>query len=458
MDALTMPIGLPTPVWGVDAVYPGAVAAHIVRGPGNYDTLSGVGTPERPIVVTQPVDSPRMDRKLSIGGDGQPSRYLIVDGGQYRHIEILGPSEHVVLRNVDIGGVPGPDLMTPLVRGGGLSIGGASPERAARNIIVHNCAVHDNGDWRAEFDDDVNGIRVGNQASNVWVLDCELMRNSGDGVSVYGSMVGTHHVYVGGNVAHHNKQTGFWSKQASDVIFSENVSRDHQPIGAHPSAWGAGMGFQYGPERVWFLANDVYDCCFGVQAQSTSGEGTGQECYVVGNRFRNIRHDPSYPYGGGVWGNAAVTLVGTPGKTVVHNWVWDCDGGIHVPASQRLDVAGNVLGPLSVGAVGRQLWIEGVEHAAARVAGNIAWRPDGLPLLRWGSREYAGWRALSIAEGVGAQNVNRRPGFADPGAGDWTRDGATAVDGVLSWHPVYDEFRERYGIDIYQRVVDRLGR
>lgn len=453
-----MPIGVPLPAWGLSDRSPQATGGVIRRGPGNYDTLSGVGTAERPIIVTQPAGAARMDRKLSIGGDGQASRYMIVDGGRYRHIEILGPAEWVVLRNVDIGGEPSADLMTPLVRGGGLSVGGSSTERAARNIIVIGCAVHDNGDWRAEFDDDVNGIRVGNHASNVWVLDCELTRNSGDGVSVYGSMAGTHHVYVARNVAHHNKQTGFWSKQASDVIFSENVARDHRPVGAHPSAWGAGMGFQYGPERVWFIGNDVYDCCFGIQAQSTSGEGTGTECYVVGNRFRNIRHDPAYPYSGGVWGNAAICLVGTPGKTVVHNWIWGCAGGIHVPASQRLDVSCNVVGPLAAGGLGRQLWAEGVEASAARVWSNIAWRADGLPLLRWQSREYLGWRALSVAEGVGSQNLNRRPDFADAAAGDWTRQPGSGVDAILGRHEVYQRFRELYGIEIHQRVIDRLGR
>lgn len=440
--AVAMPIGVPVPAWGLAERYPQAVAGVIRRGPGNYDTLSGVGTAERPIVVTQPAGAARMDRKLSIGGDGQPSRYLIVDGGKYRHIEILGPAEWVVLRNVDIGGEPGPDLMTPLVRGGGLSVGGASAERAARNIIVAGCTVHDNGDWRAEFDDDVNGVRVGNHAANVWVLDCTLTRNSGDGVSVYGSMAGTHHVYVGRNVAHHNKQTGFWSKQATDVIFAENVSRDHRPIGAHPSAWGAGMGFQYGPERVWFIGNDVYDCCYGIQAQSTSGEGTGTECFFVGNKFRNIRGDPAYPNSGSAWGNAAMTIVGTPHKTVVHNIVADCAGGLYLPAARSLVCELNSFSAIDAG--GAALWLDAPRdlERPAIVRGNLAWQGAGLrPQIRWGSKLYDGWKPFADNEGLSG-NSNRPHDLIL----------------IASRHAVYERFRELYGIDIYQRVVDRLGR
>ena len=65
----------------------------------------------------------------------------------------------------------------------------------------------------------------------------------------------------GRNVAHHNKQTGFWTKQAEDVIFSENLSYSHR---TSDSSTGACMGFQYAPERVWFINNHIHDCEVGI--------------------------------------------------------------------------------------------------------------------------------------------------------------------------------------------------
>ena len=94
-----------------------------------------------------------------------------------------------------------------------------------------------------------------------------------------------HHVYLGRNVAHENKQTGFWTKQASDVIMSENVAYAHHPSDSSP---GAGLGGQYGPERVWFLYNHIHDCDYGIAAGSDNHLGFGRDVYLIGNVIHNI--------------------------------------------------------------------------------------------------------------------------------------------------------------------------
>jgi hypothetical protein len=105
------------------------------------------------------------------------------------------------------------------------------------DIVLLRLDVHDNGDVSSPVDQDVHGVGVyrsssaSGSISNVWLLDSTLSGNSGDGIQINGNSLGherCHHIYVGRNEAFGNKQTGFWTKQASDVVFSENLSHDHR--------------------------------------------------------------------------------------------------------------------------------------------------------------------------------------------------------------------------------------
>ena len=64
----------------------------------------------------------------------------------------------------------------------------------------------------------------------------------------------THHIYVGRNTSHHNKQSGFWTKQAVDVIFSQNVAYAH-----YVQQFLAGRGHRLAvrPVIVWFIVNHI---------------------------------------------------------------------------------------------------------------------------------------------------------------------------------------------------------
>ena len=90
-----------------------------------------------------------------------------------------------------------------------------------------------------------DGRPRGRARQQLWVVDNQLYRNSGDGIQINAGGPGvtgtTHHIYVGRNTAYGNKQTGFWVKHATDVIFSQNVCHSHR-LGN--SSNGQCMGFQ----------------------------------------------------------------------------------------------------------------------------------------------------------------------------------------------------------------------
>jgi hypothetical protein len=238
----------------------GASAANRPSLTGSFDVVGSSYT-----IVENILFSDR-DGDLS---DGPCGSFGVTDKNGQRY-----DSDHIVLRHSEVSGN---------LNCGGTGVGGYSGTTILSNIVLWDNRIHDNGDVNASFDQDVHGTGVGTGAQNVWILDSEYYRNSGDGVQINGSPTATHHLYLGRNISHHNKQTGLWTKNASDVIFSENKVYGHR---AGNSSGGGGMGFQYDPRRVWFLFNEAYDNVQGM-THGSADDGSRSDIYFIGN----ILHD-----------------------------------------------------------------------------------------------------------------------------------------------------------------------
>lgn len=248
-------------------------------------------------------------------------------------LAIVAPGNHVALRASDVHGNP---------NGGGVGVVSWSPTAFMDHVVIAGNKVHDNGNVRADFDQDVHGIAVSANVSRLWVLDNELYRNSGDGIQINGGRGGqasTHHIYVARNIAHDNKQTGFWTKQATDVIFAENLCFGHRPGN---SSYGQCMGLQYAPERVWFVSNHIHDCDFGIALSSDSDMGSGRDVFLVGNVIHRIHHSGEYNPNTG-WSNAAIMMAGETVHVVVNNTIYDVDAGINTPIGGTNYVVNNVV-------------------------------------------------------------------------------------------------------------------
>jgi hypothetical protein len=189
--------------------------------------------------------------------------------------------------------------------------GGGNAGAGGSNILILNNEITDNGDVNASFDQDRHGVSVA--GNNIWIIGNEIARNSGDGVQVGGlrTLGQVHHIYIGKNVAHGNKQTGFWVKAAEHVIISQNISYGHAPSG---SSGGDGMGAQYDSRNVWFLFNESFNNTNGIGIRSQN-EGAGSGHYIVGNYIHDINstaYDPVNAWSGGsimLWNNADITVV-----------------------------------------------------------------------------------------------------------------------------------------------------
>ena len=416
------------------------LAGSYDRSHESPDRIRARGTAGRPVFIRgrSAQERPRITRPWEVTGS-----YLVMENLEFADrdrseagtLGIEGPSDHVALRGSELHGNK---------NAGGLGLGGDGPEVVAEVVLLGN-AIHDNGDVNASFDQDVHGIAVGRGVQHLWVLDNEMWGNSGDGIQINGGRGGeavTHHIYVGRNRSHHNKQTGFWTKQASDVVFSENESWGHRPSN---SSMGQGMGFQYAPERVWFLFNHVHDCDYGIMAASDDDLGRGADSYYIGNVIHAIHHSQEYNPATG-WSNAGIMLAGGRNRYLVGNTIHDVDAGINSPdASGFLHIVDNIVSGVTE-REGHHVFLE-LDETASRstLRYNLF---DRSARIKWGEAEFPTLAAFRARFGEQSQgSLSADPGFVSAGRDFRLLPGSPAIDAGVA-DDVYAVFRSRYGLDI----------
>lgn len=429
----TWPIGIPVPGFGVDEV-PGPVtivvdeanplpnpipAGAVIEIRGTYgvghtspNTVECAGTIDAPAFIVGGEDN------LVTGGWEVRGSYCILDGLNFgpASVVIIAPADHIALRNSDIAGNG--------IDSGGTGVVSWVEGATARDIVLIGNTIHDGGSVEADFDQDVHGIAIGPNVDHVWVIRNEMARNSGDGIQINagdGKHATLHHVWVGHNVSHDNKQTGFWVKQAQDVVFSQNAAYGHRPGNSSP---GACMGFQYGPERVWMIFNYLFDCEIGIALVSDFGSDDGLDSFIVGNVIYDIQDlDGSFDEGS-AWRDAAIMLVGGTNRYVVHNTIHDVVSGIRTtgtPGSSLL-VSGNIVSA----SLGNHLFNEG---------------DPGVVVARNNLTDAALATVGMTCEACAVGD----PAFRDPSEADFDLDPASAARDVAVEEDVYARYEELYG-------------
>lgn len=365
---------------------------------------------------------------------------------------LLAPAHHVALRACDVSGN---------ANAGGLGVEGWDTTQG-HDIVIYKNFIHDNGDWTAPLSPSghkQHGIHVGNNMDHVWILDNEITHSSGDGLQVNAGlglntpqvdMLRTHHIYVGRNFSHDNKQAGLWTKQAVDVVFSQNTIAGARPTDTSP---GGGLGFQYAPDRVWLLFNDISNCEIGIYTGSDSGLGSaGAEAWIVGNVIHGIHHSSATYNLGTSWSPAGITAAGGKRLTIVNNTIFDVDAGINSPlAGTSLTIANNIIAEVTLG---NHVFIEEAATASAsRLSHDIF---QGAVRLQWGSPavyDLPGLKAAFAAQESG--DIAADPLFVDPQAANFQLQAGSPAIGAGAASDAYGRFFTLYGIDI---AIDAAGK
>jgi hypothetical protein len=427
-------------------------AGAVVELRGAYDyshssprTLTVNGTRERPVFIRggRPDNRPKVRQVWELRGSYailENVEFAPLDANTTGALRILAPATHIALRRSELHGN---------LNGGGMFVGTWTPNVDADHVVIVGNRIHDNGDVKASFDQDVHGITVGERAHHIWVVDNELAGNSGDGIQINAgnsraAMASTHDIYVGRNVAHHNKQSGFWTKQAVDVIFSQNLCYSHRPSN---SSLGACMGMQYSPERVWFVSNHIHDSEYGITVASDSDRGFGQNVFIVGNVIHDIHHSVKYnPHTG--WSQAAIMLAGGVTRVVLNNTIHDVDAGVTSPGHGATHVLDNIFSAIRE-AQGCHVFLEMADGAArSTMLHNLL---TGPVRICWGGErpfDLAGFRTVAPAQGGGT--VIGAPGFVDPAGEDFHLTPASPArrKGFPNAGKVLEAFKAKYGVAI----------
>jgi len=260
-------------------------------------------------LIADTSNPPTMTGYTTFGGN-----YYIVDGV---HVGVPSNYSGSTMRLSGSHGAFRNGRVTGQLNNGGAGTGGD-------NIVIFNSEITDNGNVNASGDQDRHGLKVG--GNNIWIIANEFARNSGDGIQVggIGTRANVHHIYIGGNVSHGNKQTGFWVKEAQHVIVSQNLAYDHKPSG---SSQGEGFGGQYDPQFVWFIFNESRNNTGGIGFKS-SNNGNGDDFYIVGN-FIHDNISSNFRSGDG-WSIASIFSWNRASLTIVNNTIHANSGGIHL--------------------------------------------------------------------------------------------------------------------------------
>jgi len=302
------------------------------------------GTQDNPIFIT--ASTPITNRTVLFG------EWCIVDGITFEDKATLriAPGHHVAIRNCDFSG--------NLTRTFGIEISTYSNDvDNVSDIVVYKNTLHDFGYMTDPGDQDATAVSIGGKTSNIWVIENEIYNTSGSGLQICGGkglQYATNHIYVIGNNVHHCRQSGLAAKQSSDVVFAYNHCHD---IIDTPWSVGKGLGYQYAPERVWFIGNRIDNCTFGIFGGSDSGMGTGKNIYIVDNALTNIGISSGEYNPNTAWSAAAIMVAGGTYLTIIGNQMTDVDAGINAPNHGDFYLYGNTVEGLRPNR-GQKLFIE----------------------------------------------------------------------------------------------------
>lgn len=402
---------------------PGNVAAGsvVVIAGGTFNSgvdITAAGTASQPIFYRglNPASKPLIKGKLAIFG---AAKYVIVENIALDRdylssgVNIVGPAHHVTLRHSDISDAQGAVLIYD----------------AVDNIVVFNNHIHDCGDLNATTDIDDNGVIIG-QGTNCWVLDNLVRHCVGSGIVLnpgYGEPnTQINHCYAGRNQVYMVRQSGVWSKQSQDCVFSQNTVFTLKTV-SHTSA--DGIGFQYGPERLWILFNRVFDCEYGIRSGSNSVANPGQDLYIIGNVLHDIHDKRGQWDANNSWTNGGIVMPGGVNRYIYNNTVYNCDSGIGCAGDGGFTMANNLVANVTkTGA--NHVWIpDEAGNTNWTLTKNLLWQDGGTVKVKFRSTVYNVATLQANQSSRASGNLAADPNLVAPTQGDFhPLSGSPVVD------------------------------
>lgn len=282
--------GVPMPNWAYDAE---PVNSRQFAG-GNSITFNGTANNPDFVTVSGVVNNP-----ITLRGS-----YGVLVGGEYRGLDgsLIYSGNHIAVRNATI--VDADTGWGAAIYGGGSDFILMDSDVTAGNVnlntdVDHHC-------WKLE-------------GNRIWSIRNRFHDCQGDGIQVgdqNNAPGAIRDVFIVGNHAENNLQTGYWVKNATNVLIAYNTATKMNKGENSVPACGGG---QYKLANVWFVQNTCTDSKVGFRIASTNSN-SGR--YFIDNDISlntNAGSD-SFGYGWGIqswssdyvytYNNKAASMVG----------------------------------------------------------------------------------------------------------------------------------------------------
>jgi len=385
--------------------------------------IKGVG---KPIFTTASTVTGR--KALNFTGS-----YFVVEG-----IWINGPwmgavlsGHHGVLRDSEISGFNTGGNFNSMVGGSG------------NNHVVFRNYIHDNGPVPTPTEVDVHGVKFTEGASNIWILDNRLERNSGDDVQIGDDCIGGHptcdttnatwprFIYIGRNIGHTGGENCIDIKQALDVVVSQNECYDFQPGGTSD---GTAIVLHFANQRIWAIFNKIHDSYIGIRTNANQADGLpGASQFIIGNEFYAIR-SPGFSASNGYSAGAAILGWNNQAVQIIDNTITNSDRCIGL---NSVFTQATLLGNLCDGAKSQGVFVYLVSQNVASINYSL-FSPSTS--VRWGSTTYStpqfGGQCANCWGGAALLDGAFRPAASSPAVGANVR------------HAAYALFQSTYGLSI----------
>ncbi len=422
---------------GSSITLPAGSVVEIHGGPYSYSgsrSIFSQGTASNPVFVrsVDPVGKVRVQGTSShdfrLAGS-----YMILENMEYYNrawVRVVSGAHHICMRSCEIH-----DPVGQWLAGGSAFYAGSF----TNDIVAYRNHIHDKLKGSPASPGDCHGVNIGSGTQNVWVLENNIHDNSGDAFqAAHQASPAPHHVYVGANELHDDRENGVDLKTIHDVVVSQNVIYGYQ---ASATSIGDAIvigsnGFtpgSYGPIRSWILFNDIRNSQTGIRVEGAV------DCWIIGNRIHDTNGngvqfdiDPDSS-NINVVGN---TIVSIGGDGVHHSW--------NVGATE-FHIEDNIFSNIA----GDDIQLDQPIAQQADLRNNLFWAGGGNISIKWGSTTYVGTSASginSLPDSSG--NVVGDPMFVNQGAKNYRIQFGSAAKDVGFESAAYLAFQTLYGLDI----------
>jgi len=324
-------------------------------------------------------------------------------------------------------------------------------------MVVYNNKIHDNGNYLNTIDDKVHGIVLGTPNDHWWILDNHIYQNGGQSIQLGQDFSGPdptlwpHHIYVGRNNMHGDRDAAIDVKQTSDIIISQNHMHDYVPPPCTTTHAYINMGVKFSAHNVWVIFNESDHGGTGMRANQNNNYLYGtttplpSDIYFIGNFIHDIAYSPgpgsvAYSPTNAYSDGAAISGWENTNIYVIDNTIVNSQKGISGVSTGNYQYHGNLI----VATGDPMTYITSSPGGGAQDYDFF----DPLARVAWG--ETTPIYALSQIRAAG-QEVHGLEGAALLDATYKPMTGSKAI-GANVRSQVYDTFLSLYGIDIAKDI------